>query len=103
MLIIYLRVICSGVFACLAAGGEPQVFEFPQPDTPDFVKHGEADEGFNFGNSMGFLYEVMAVHSAAVNGLTGLPDVSKEEMINIMEVTDDIRRQIGVHYPQDEQ
>lgn len=51
---------------------------------------------------MGFLYELMAVHSAVVSGQTGYPDVSKEEMINVMEIADEIRRQIGVHYPQDE-
>ena len=78
------------------------MMEFPQPPKPDFISHGEADGGFNFGGSMGFLYELMAVHSAAVNGYTGYPDVSKEEMINCMELTDEIRRQIGVHYPQDD-
>lgn len=52
---------------------------------------------------MGFLYEVMAVHAAAVNGHTGYPDVSKEEMIQVMELCDEIRSQIGVKYPQDEE
>lgn len=48
------------------------------------------------------LVQVMAVHSAVVKGWTGIPDVGKEEMINVMDVTDEIRKQIGVHYPQDD-
>ena len=76
--------------------------EFPQPETPESINHGPEDGGFNFGGSMGFLYEVMAVHSAVVNGHRGYEDVHKEEIINVMDVADEIRRQIGVKYPQDE-
>ena len=51
---------------------------------------------------MGFLYEIMAVHSAVVNGERGYPDVSKEEITIVMDTADEIRRQIGVSYPQDQ-
>ena len=86
----------------LCVGGRPQQLDFPQPETPESINHGSEDGGFNFGGSMGFLYEIMAVHGAVVNGHRGYPDVSKEEIIQVMDVADEIRRQIGVKYPQDD-
>ena len=41
------------------AGEEPWVLEFPLPDKPESINHGSTD-GFNFGGSLGFVYEAMA-------------------------------------------
>ena len=37
----------------------------------------------------------MAVHSAIVNGAKQVCDVSNKEMLELMEITDEIRKQIG--------
>ena len=37
----------------------------------------------------------MGVHSAIVNGLKEIDDVSNKEMLELMEITDKIRQQIG--------
>ena len=37
----------------------------------------------------------MAVHSAIVNGAKQVCDVSNKEMLELMEITDEVRKQIG--------
>lgn len=37
----------------------------------------------------------MAVHSAIVNGAKQVCDVSNKEMLELMDITDEIRKQIG--------
>ena len=39
--------------------------------------------------------QVMAVHSAIVKGAKQVCDVSNKEMLDLMEITDEIRKQIG--------
>ena len=39
--------------------------------------------------------QVMGVHSAIVNDLKEIDDVSNKEMLELMEITDKIRQQIG--------
>ena len=41
-----------------ADGGHEILYEFPQPPKPDTISHGSAEGGWNFGGSMGFVYEV---------------------------------------------
>lgn len=41
------------------------------------------------------IVQVMAVHSAVVKGAKQICDVSNKEMLELMEITDDIRKQIG--------
>ncbi|KAK9811631.1 hypothetical protein WJX72_007301 [[Myrmecia] bisecta] len=83
-------------------GKEPFDLEFSPPEKPPEISHGDAEGGWNFEGSMGFVYEAMAIHSAVVSGVKELKDVSNDEMVMLMEVTDEIRKQIGVTYPQDE-
>ena len=44
-----------------AAEGHEVLYEFPQPPKPKEISHGEAEGGWNFGGSMGFVYEVIFV------------------------------------------
>ena len=37
----------------------------------------------------------MAVHSAIINGKKQVCDVSNKEMLELMEITDEVRKQIG--------
>lgn len=41
--------------------------------------------------------QVMAVHSAIVNGRKEVCSVSQKEMLELMEITDEVRTQIGEH------
>lgn len=34
------------------------LYEFPQPPMPEEIDHGDEEGGWNFGGSMGFVYEV---------------------------------------------
>lgn len=63
------------------AGEEPWVFDFPLPDRPESINHGSTD-GFNFGGSLGFVYEAMGVHSAVICGKKQVEDVGRDEMVS---------------------
>ena len=47
---------------------------------------------------MSSLVQVMAVHSAVVKGSKELCSVSQQEMLDLMEITDEIREHIGEHH-----
>jgi dihydrodiol dehydrogenase / D-xylose 1-dehydrogenase (NADP) len=81
---------------------KPWVLELPMPDRPHRVQHGKADGGWNYGGSIGFVYEAMAVHSHVVQGLKEIKDVSHRETVQIMETLDQVRQQVGLQYPQDD-
>jgi len=63
------------------AEGPEVLYEFPLPPKPDSISHGDAEGGWNFAGSMGFIFEVMAVHSAIVKGEPGVCDASNDEML----------------------
>lgn len=68
---------------------EEEVFEFKPP---------EAVGEFNFINS-GFLsYEAQHVRDCLVKGLTESPILPLDDTLTIREITDEIFRQIGVHF-----
>ncbi len=63
------------------AGEEPWVLDFPLPDKPESINHGSTD-GFNFGGSLGFIYEAMGVHSSVICGNKQVEDVGRDEMVS---------------------
>ncbi|XP_008557626.1 trans-1,2-dihydrobenzene-1,2-diol dehydrogenase [Microplitis demolitor] len=56
---------------------------------------------FNFINSAGLRYEAMEARACLQKGLKESPKVSHAESLLIAELEDELRRQIGVVYPQD--
>ncbi len=63
------------------AGEEAWVLEFPLPDKPESINHGSSG-GFNFGGSLGFVYEAMGVHSSVICGKKQVEDVGRDEMVS---------------------
>jgi hypothetical protein len=55
--------------------------DFPLPDKPESINHGSTD-GFNFGGSLGFVYEAMGVHSSVICGKKQVEDVGRDEMVS---------------------
>lgn len=49
--------------------GAEILYDFPQPPKPDEISHGDAEGGWNFGGSMGFVYEVCRHELFCVKGL----------------------------------
>eukprot|EP00891_Asterochloris_glomerata_P007273 jgi/Astpho2/7273/fgenesh1_pg.00113_%23_79_t len=84
----------------LADKDQAWVLDFPLPERPARIQHGKAD-GFNFGGSLGMVYEAMAVHAHVLKGRKEVSDVTHKEMVSVMHTLDSIRQQIGVTYPQD--
>lgn len=71
------------------------------PDTEHFDLPPN-DQQLNFTNSNGFQYEVQAVCEAIQKGETSLAGMSDEESIVIMQILDEVRKQLGVIYPEEE-
>ena len=63
-------------------GGE-QVHElrYPNPEKPAEIDHGDSEGGFNFGGSLGFIWQAMAVHSAVLKGRKEMADISHRETV----------------------
>ncbi|CAD6226814.1 GSCOCG00005926001-RA-CDS [Cotesia congregata] len=61
----------------------------------------KAPHEFNFVNSAGLRYEAAEVRACLQAGLKESPKVSHAESLMIAELEDELRRQIGVVYPQD--
>lgn len=57
---------------------------------------------FNFINSQGLAYQAEQVRQCINAKLTQCPSVTHEESLIIARIEDEIRRQIGVKYPQDD-
>ncbi|KAK9807592.1 hypothetical protein WJX72_003590 [[Myrmecia] bisecta] len=100
-IVLHHRAHCPHSLTFAPTGGEPQTFHFDPPRKPESINHGDEEGGWNFGGSIGFVYEAMGVHSAVVNNARGVRDVPEEEMVALMELTDRLRAQMGVSYPQD--
>ena len=72
-----------------------EVMRFELPNVSDFKY------GFNFRRSQGFIYQIDTVLECLDNGLVECPEYTWNEMMVIMKVMDEIRRQIGLKYPAD--
>jgi len=68
---------------------------FPLPSHPDNVK-------FNYPHSEGLSYEAQCVRDCIVAGKTECPIMPLDESIIMAEINDEIRKQLGVRYEQDE-
>jgi len=62
----------------------------------------ESDRVFNFPRSVGLSYEAEHVRQCILQGKQESPIMPLEESLILAEVTDEIRRQLGVRFPQDE-
>ena len=60
------------------------------------------DQPLNFANSNGFQYEARAVCEAIVKGKTSIAHISDEESLVLMQIMDEVRKQLGVVYPEEE-
>uniref|UniRef100_A0A336MXB9 Trans-1,2-dihydrobenzene-1,2-diol dehydrogenase n=2 Tax=Culicoides sonorensis TaxID=179676 RepID=A0A336MXB9_CULSO len=56
----------------------------------------------NFNNSTGLRYEAEEARKCIKAGLLESPDMTHEESLRIARIQDDLRRQIGVKYPEDD-
>ena len=59
--------------------------------------------GCNFVGSQGFVYEAVAVQDAIGKGLTEHPEMPLSETLAMAKVFDQIRAQIGLRYPWDDE
>ncbi|XP_076061019.1 trans-1,2-dihydrobenzene-1,2-diol dehydrogenase-like [Oratosquilla oratoria] len=62
----------------------------------------KTDQEFNFVNSQGLMYESAEVRRCLQQGLLESPRVPHDETLLIAEILEDMRKQVGVHYEQDE-
>jgi len=61
----------------------------------------KTERSFNYANSVGLLYEGDEVRKCLKEGLTESPLMPLDETVVIAEIMEDIRKQVGVVYPQD--
>ena len=71
--------------------------------TPHDPPHIGIAPGYNFVGSQGFKFEAAAVQEAIGNGLTEHPEMPLSETLAMAKVFDEIRSQIGLRYPWDEE
>ncbi len=71
-------------FSAEGEDGEEEVHElrFPNPEKPPQIDHGPAEGGFNFGGSLGFIWQAMAVHSAVLKGAKEMDAISHRETVS---------------------
>lgn len=62
----------------------------------------EAKHDFNFINSCGLRYEADEVRKCIRDGKTESENVTHNESLLIAHIEDEIRKQIGVKYPEDD-
>ena len=68
------------------------VTEFPFPSS---------DAKYNFGNSVGLCFEAAHCRECIIQCKTESPVMPLEESLNVSNILDEVRKQIGVRYPQD--
>jgi dihydrodiol dehydrogenase / D-xylose 1-dehydrogenase (NADP) len=68
-------------------------FDYPYP---------EAKFPFNFTNSAGLQYEAQHVRECLQKGLTESSVISLDETLLLAELMEEVRKQVGVEYPQDQ-
>lgn len=57
---------------------------------------------FEFHNSAGLRYEAEAMRQYIISGMLESDVVSHEESLRIARIEDEIRRQVGVKFPEDD-
>ncbi len=57
---------------------------------------------FNFLGSAGLAHEAEHVRQCLIKGLKESPEMSHDDTLKIAEIMEDVRKQVGVHYPQDD-
>jgi dihydrodiol dehydrogenase / D-xylose 1-dehydrogenase (NADP) len=60
------------------------------------------EKEFNYANSVGLCYEADEVRRCIQAGLTESEGMSLDETLVVAEIMEEIRKQLGVVYPQDE-
>lgn len=77
-------------------GVDSKRYEFPLPQNKD-------KQHYNFINSDGLHYEAEEVRKCIFNGKLESDYASHSDSLTIANISDEIRRKIGVHYPEDDQ
>jgi dihydrodiol dehydrogenase / D-xylose 1-dehydrogenase (NADP) len=73
--------------------GGVEVFDYPLPeDTDQIITAG----GFNYPNSVGFVYEAAAVARCIAAGKKEAPQYTLEETLLTLKLIEEIRTQLGV-------
>jgi predicted dehydrogenase len=93
----------SGIEATVAGPGGSLRLRGDFHHSPGLVRrrrHQVVDDATAFGAELGYRLEVREVHRCLDEGLTQSPVVPHEATIDVLEAMDEIRRQIGVRYPQ---
>jgi len=85
---------CGEKVSVITNDQKVEVFEFPHPKVND-------GDSFNYRNSIGLLYEAEYAQKLLSEGKTESDRQTIEESLEIMQTIDEIRRQIGMKYPQD--
>ena len=80
-------------FWCSSKLDTPEgTLEYPLP---------EAKIPFNYTNSAGLRYEAQHLRECLQKGLVESPVISLDETLLLAELMEDVRKQVGVDYPQD--
>ena len=64
--------------------------------------HAGVAPGYNFVGSQGFVFEAAAVQDAITAGRLEHPEMPLDESVAVAELFDEIRAQVGLRYPWDE-
>ena len=76
------------------------IYYYSNLGTKEF-KHPTSDIEYNFTNSAALAYEANHVRDCLLQGLKESPVLTYEKTITIAEISDEIRKQLGVEFPQD--
>ncbi len=71
------------------------------PENEFYFPYPEAKQPFNFNNSIGLRYEAQHVRECLEKGLTESPVIPLDETLLLAELMEEVRKQVGVDYPQD--
>ena len=71
------------------------------PQGPFDYQYPTAKIPFNYTNSSGLRFEAQHVRECLQKGLTESPVMSLDETLLLAELMEDVRKQVGVDYPQD--
>ena len=74
---------------------DDKVYDF----TPEY---NDAGKKFNFHNSAGLRFEAQHVRECLLKGLKESPVMSLEHTLTAAEIMEEVRKQVGVKYPQDD-
>lgn len=109
----------DGTMACLTCGclaigdnrgivrGEKGWMEIDNCNNPQLMRVYNADrqlvEEIRYPHQItGYEYEIIACRDALLKGLTECPEMPLDETLRVMQIMDEFRAAVGVHYPYDE-